>query len=168
MKKVRIYGRFSDESEIVITNVMVNSYDNLNRILSVFDLNNSLLEISNYYKCDNLFDYMNSNELTCVEIKKEQKLYIIVSEKHLYEIVKTLVNISEINNNLIVCMYRFLSTSGLKKLLIDDDARKHILFDGTSMYINVDFGKKKITIHVKKNFVSTQRVYERIMLLDLI
>ncbi len=86
----------------------------------------------------------------------------------MHEVIKILVNVSMVNNDLIFCIYRFLSTSGLKKILFDDDARKHALFDGISMYINVDFGRKVVTIHAKKRFVSPQRLYERIKLLELI
>jgi hypothetical protein len=46
--------------------------------------------------------------------------------------------------------------------------QKHALFDGISMYINVDFGRETVTIYAKKRFVSPQRLYERIKLLELI
>ncbi len=77
MKKVRLYGHFSDESEIVIKNILVNSYDNLSNILSVFDLSNSLLEISDYSRNGELYIYLNSNKLTYFENEKSRN-YILL------------------------------------------------------------------------------------------
>ncbi len=77
MKKVRLYGHFSDESEIVIKNILVNSYDNLSNLLSVFDLSNSLLEISDYSRNGELYIYLNSNKLTYFENEKSRN-YILL------------------------------------------------------------------------------------------
>ena len=51
--------------------------------------------------------------------------------------------------------------------MTNSEIREHILKDGISMFILIDFAKDIITIHVKNKFVSPEKIYEKVKMLEL-
>lgn len=167
MKKIKLRVIFSKESNIVISGITVSYYDNINKILNIFDISNCLLEISQISKKDEILDYMNSNRISYYEVNDNNKVYSVASKKHIYKLMEILAQSNEENQINNACIYRFLATDGLLELMRNDETRKHILKEGISMFILIDFTKDIITIHVKNKFVSSKKVYESVKMLEL-
>lgn len=167
MKKIKLCRLFSKESNIVISGISTSYYDNINKILNIFDLNNCLLEIDQISKDGEIFNYVSSNKISYYEVTIYNKLYIVTSKKHIFKLMEILTHSRGKNQIYNACIYRFLTTNGLLELMTNSEIREHILKDGISMFILIDFAKDIITIHVKNKFVSPEKVYEKVKMLEL-
>ena len=73
MKKIKLCRLFSKESNIVISGISTSYYDNINKILNIFDLNNCLLEIDQISKDGEIFNYVSSNKISYYEVNNYNK-----------------------------------------------------------------------------------------------